>query len=109
MNIHHWLGSLRSQTTKIHHRLGSMRARADHGGAIVSAAILKYSSPLLLTHPFLLASLAWQSLHSDGQRQIPTLCLLLARQLSACPQTDNFEYMFCECAWSLAPIDIRNP
>ena len=87
----------------------SMRARADHGGAIVSAAILKYSSPLLLIHPFLLASLAWQSLHSDGQRQIPTPWLLLARQFSACPQTHNFKDMFRKLVWSLAPFDIRNP
>ena len=58
--------------------------------------------------PFLLASFAWPWLHSDGQRQIPTPCLLFARLLSACPQTDSFEQLFCEFAWSLAPIDIRN-
>ena len=86
----------------------SMRARADHGGAIVSAAILKYSSPLLLIHPFLLASLAWQSLHSDGQRQIPTPWLLLARQFSACPQTHNFKDMFRKLSWSLV-LDRRSP
>ena len=58
--------------------------------------------------PFLLASLAWPWLHSDGQRQIPTPYLLFARLLSACPQTDSFAKLFCEFAWSVAPVDIRN-
>ena len=50
------------------------------------------------------------SLRSPGRGCIPMVnARSFARLLSACPQTHSFEQLFCECAWSLAPIDIRNP